>query len=128
MPDKCLYQDSLPLAERELAHICRQDRNMASMEVAVSTIAVAVNEIKEGQKEVTSLMREIAIQGVRVDGIDKALATEIQDRKHVNDILFDRMHGLELAPSAAASNRWSGVWGGVLAAVAALIAAWVAIR
>jgi hypothetical protein len=142
--EKCLFQGGLPDAEREMQHICRQDRNMASMEAAVSTIAVAVNEIKDGQKEVVQLMREVAVQGARVDTLTAAITAEIVDRKHVNDILFDRVHALEVAPEGPAckdhemrireleqapvkqaSNRmtgvWGGLWGGIVAAAVALL-------
>ena len=126
MSDKCLYQKAISDSERELIHLCHQDRNMASMEAAVKTIAVAVDEIKEGQKEVTKLMRDIAVQGEKVTNIETRLDGEIRDRKHVNEILFDRVHSLETAPVVAANSRMSGLWSGVIAAAAALIVALVA--
>jgi septal ring factor EnvC (AmiA/AmiB activator) len=110
--DECLFQRELPEVQ-----LCRQERSMASMESAVKTIAKAVDEIKDGQKENNKLMRDIAVQGTKVDALVKALDVEVADRKHVNDILFTRVQALEQAPVQAANNRQSGLWGNVAAAI-----------
>ena len=97
---------------------------MISMEVAVKTIADAVNEIRDGQKENNKLMRDIAVQGTRMNSVEKALDVETADRKHVNDILFTRVQALEAAPVEAARTRQSGLWGAI---ISTMVAAAVAI-
>lgn len=112
--DLCLYQTAV-------TGKCHQAGNLAVLENAVGTIAKAVDEIKEGQRETTALMREIAVQGTKVTNIEARLDTEIKDRKHNEEILFNRVHEMEQAPAAAANSRWVGVWGVVAGAVVAFI-------
>ena len=117
----CLFQGGVAEEERNAPSACRQEINMAMMNQAVTTIADAVNEIKEGQKENNKLMRDIAVQGAKVDGLVETLKVEVADRKHVNDILFTRVQVLEQAPAELAKTRNSGLWGAVTSAMVAAI-------
>jgi hypothetical protein len=117
MADECFYQEGIATEQGKAPAICRQDANM-------QMIAVAVNELKDGQKQVIQLMEKAAIHGERVDNLSTALTNEVTDRKHVNDILFERVHALEIAPVEVAKTRQSGLWGAV---TSAFIAAAVAI-
>ena len=120
----CLFQGGLQVEDdRETPAACRQEINMAMMNQPVSTIADAVNEIKEGQKENNKLMRDIAVQGAKVDGLVETLKIEVADRKHVNDILFIRVQALEQAPIELAKTRNSGLWGAVTTALISAIVA-----
>jgi hypothetical protein len=110
----CLFQGDVPAT-------CRQDANM-------QMIASAVVELKDGQKQIINLVEKSAEQRTEIRLLTVALTDEVRDRKHVNDIIFERIHDLEIAPSEVAKSRNSGLWGAVTSAViAACIALLVAL-